>query len=98
MDCYYKALTQQELDLAAKNEWNFDAPTAFDIDYCVEQLRQLKKGQAINCPQYDFTTHKRTSRTKSIYGANVIIFEGILAFCDEKLRDIMHSFAYSVMK
>ena len=89
MDCYYKNLNEHELDLAAQNEWNFDAPHSFDLDYCVEQLANLKKGRAIECPQYDFASHQRENTTKPIYGATVIIFEGILSMCDERLRDLM---------
>lgn len=89
MDCFYKDLNEEELQLAAQNEWNFDAPASFDLDYCVEKLRDLKSGKAIDCPQYDFNTHKRTQNTKPMYGANVIIFEGILVMCDERLRELM---------
>ena len=89
MDCFYKDLNQEELDLAAQNEWNFDAPHSFDLDMCVENLKKLKQGRAIDCPQYDFTTHQRDPVSKPIYGANVIIFEGILSMCDERLRDLM---------
>ena len=31
-------------------------------------------------PSYDFKTHQRTSVTKTLYGADVILFEGILSF------------------
>jgi len=89
MDCFYKDLNEEELELAAKNEWNFDAPHSFDLDMCVEMLQKLKQGRAIDCPQYDFTTHQRDDISKPIYGATVIIFEGILSMCDERLRNLM---------
>lgn len=33
----------------------------------------------------DFATHQRTAETTHIYGADVILFEGIMVFCDEKV-------------
>ena len=41
-------------------------------------------------PSYIETIHfRRESKTVSMYGANVIVFEGILAFHDEKIRDML---------
>jgi len=34
----------------------------------------------VEVPVYNFVTHGRESQTKTMYGANVIIFEGILTF------------------
>lgn len=38
---------------------------------------------------YNFSTHSREQKTITIYGANVIIFEGILALYDKRIRDLM---------
>ncbi len=38
---------------------------------------------------YDFVTHSRTTETTHIYGADVILFEGILAFSERGVRDLM---------
>jgi uridine kinase len=35
---------------------------------------------ACQVPVYDFTTHRRDKQGKLMYGADVLIFEGILAF------------------
>lgn len=40
-------------------------------------------------PIYNFSTHSREEKTVTIYGANVIIFEGILALYDKRIRDMM---------
>lgn len=40
-------------------------------------------------PIYNFSTHSREEKTNTIYGANVIIFEGILALYDKRIRDMM---------
>ena len=43
----------------------------------------------VEVPIYNFMTHRRESKTVSMYGANVIIFEGILAFHMENIRNIL---------
>ncbi len=54
-----------------------------------ETLRQLKEGKKVDVPTYDFKTHKRTNVTKTLYGADVILFEGILSFHEKDVRDLM---------
>ncbi len=43
----------------------------------------------VNVPVYDFVTHSRLDRTTPVYGANVIIFEGIFALYDARVRGLM---------
>ena len=43
----------------------------------------------VDVPIYNFVTHRRESKTVSMYGANVIIFEGILAFHEEAIRSML---------
>ncbi|KAE8747785.1 hypothetical protein FOCC_FOCC005397 [Frankliniella occidentalis] len=80
MDSFYKVLNEKQHDLAAINEYNFDHPDAFDFELLAETLQRLKEGKKVEVPIYNFVTHSRESRTKTMYGANVIIFEGILTF------------------
>ncbi|XP_044129300.1 uridine-cytidine kinase-like 1 isoform X3 [Bufo gargarizans] len=89
MDCFYKVLTKEQQELAARNEYNFDHPDAFDFDLLVNILRKLKKGKSVKVPVYDFTTHSRRKDWKTVYGANVIIFEGILAFANKELLKLL---------
>ncbi|GCC22601.1 hypothetical protein chiPu_0000989 [Chiloscyllium punctatum] len=59
MDSFYKVLTEQEQEQAAKNEHNFDHPDAFDFSLIVSTLRKLKQGKSVSIPIYDFTSHSR---------------------------------------
>ena len=52
-------------------------------------LDQLRKGEAIDCPVYDFTQHNRSDKTIRIVPRKVIIVEGILIFENKELRDLM---------
>uniref|UniRef100_A0A4W4GX22 Uridine-cytidine kinase n=1 Tax=Electrophorus electricus TaxID=8005 RepID=A0A4W4GX22_ELEEL len=89
MDSFYKVLTKEEQELAARNEYNFDHPDAFDFELLVTVLRKLKKGKSIKVPVYDFTSHSRRKEWKTVYGANVVIFEGILAFANKDLLKLL---------
>lgn len=93
MDSFYKVLNEKQHEMAANNEYNFDHPDAFDFDLLKATLERLKDGKKVEVPVYNFVTHSREARTKTMYGANVIIFEGILTFynpdvlkmCDMKI-------------
>uniref|UniRef100_A0AAQ5ZVJ1 Uridine-cytidine kinase n=1 Tax=Amphiprion ocellaris TaxID=80972 RepID=A0AAQ5ZVJ1_AMPOC len=89
MDSFYKVLSAEEQALAAKNDYNFDHPGAFDFELLVATLRKLKQGKSVKIPVYDFTTHRRQKDWKNVYGASVIIFEGIMSFADKELLQLL---------
>ncbi|XP_065897739.1 uridine-cytidine kinase-like 1 [Dysidea avara] len=89
MDSFYKVLNSEQNEKAARNEYNFDHPDALDFDLMVETLRKLKEGKHVEIPVYDFSTHSRAKYTRTMYGANVLIFEGILSFTSKDLRELM---------
>ncbi|KAF2900083.1 hypothetical protein ILUMI_06098 [Ignelater luminosus] len=89
MDSFYKVLNEKQHELADNNEYNFDHPDAFDFDILLLTLQRLKEGRKVEVPIYNFVTHARETRTKTMYGANVIIFEGILAFYNPKLLSML---------
>ncbi|KAJ1346542.1 hypothetical protein KIN20_001359 [Parelaphostrongylus tenuis] len=89
MDSFYKILTEEQRALAAKSNYNFDHPNAFDFDLLHEVLSRLREGKSCEVPVYDFTTHARDANPKVMYGADVLIFEGILAFYRPDINDMM---------
>ena len=86
-DSYYKR--HDELTYEERCLINYDEPAALETDLMVRQLAQLKKGEAIDCPVYDFTVHNRSNETTRIIPNKVILVEGILIFADEDLRKLM---------
>ena len=82
-DDYYKA--HDEMTYEERTHLNYDHPNAFDTDLMLQHLRQLKKGEPINCPIYDYTVHNRSRNFQVIYPTNVIIVEGILIFENKEL-------------
>ena len=86
-DNYYKR--HDELTYEERCKLNYDEPGAFDTSLMIYQLDQLRHGQAIDCPVYDFTVHNRSNDTIRIVPERVIIVEGILIFESEPLRQLM---------
>ncbi|RWS24960.1 uridine-cytidine kinase-like 1 [Leptotrombidium deliense] len=89
MDSFYKVLNEDEHKLAHQNKYDFDHPDAFDFQLLIETLQKLKEGKRVEVPIYNFVTHGREKRTKTMYGANVIICEGILLFTSAKVISMM---------
>ena len=86
-DNYYKR--HEELTYEERCKLNYDEPAALETDLMVKQLEQLRRGQEILCPVYDFTVHNRSDETILIKPERVIIVEGILIFENKELRDLM---------
>ena len=68
---------------------NFDHPDAVDFDQMCAQLEQLKKGQAIDRPLYDFPTHMPKAETERTEPRPVILIDGILILQHEPLRELL---------
>ncbi|KAK6878735.1 Uridine kinase [Candida tropicalis] len=88
-DNFYNPLTPEESKQAFANNFDFDTPDSLDFELLVETIKNLKKGGKATIPVYSFTSHNRTNKTNTIYGANVIIVEGLYALYDQRLLDMM---------
>ena len=86
-DNYYKR--HDDLTYEERCQLNYDEPAALETDLMAAHLDQLRHGQAIDCPVYDFTQHNRSNETIRIEPRKVIIVEGILIFENQPLRDLM---------
>lgn len=90
LDNFYKPLTPEESVRAFKSEYDFDEPSAIDLDLAYECILNLKNGKKTDVPIYCFVNHNRVpGKTIPIYGASVIILEGIYGLYDQKLLDLM---------
>ena len=74
-DSFYKPLSREDSARAFENEYDFDAPSAWDWDLMVEKLKALKEGRKVEMPKYSFVKHSRLEETATVYGANIIILE-----------------------
>ena len=84
-DNYYKA--HDDMTYEERTHLNYDHPDAFDTELMIAHLQQLKRGESIQCPVYDYTVHNRSEETITIEPARVIIVEGILILADKRLCD-----------
>jgi len=83
-DWYYR--DRPDLTDEARCQLNYDHPDALETELCVEHLRMLREGRAVEAPSYDFKAHRRRAERHRVEPARVIVVEGILVFVDEKLR------------
>ena len=86
-DNYYRRL--DHLSMEDRVKVNYDEPAALETELMAAHLEQLRRGQAIDCPVYDFSQHNRSDSTVRIEPRKVIIVEGILIFENEALRNLM---------
>ncbi len=86
-DNYYKA--HHNMSYEERARLNYDHPNAFDTDMLVDAIKELKKGNSITCPVYDYTIHDRSDEVIVVKPARVIIVEGILIFQSRELCDQM---------
>ncbi len=86
-DSYYR--DRSHLPPHERANVNYDHPDALETSLLVDHVRELLRGQAIDMPIYDFTTHTRRRETRRVQPSKVMIVEGILIFADPALRDLL---------
>lgn len=86
-DNYYKNL--HHLSLEDRGKVNFDHPDSLDTSLLIDHVQQLKNGQEVHIPTYDFNTHSRTSVTLHIQPRKIILVDGILIFSEPELIRLM---------
>lgn len=84
-DAYYR--DQSHLPFDHRTQTNYNHPDAFEHELMCEHLMQLRAGNVVEVPIYDYAQHTRSEKTRRINPARVIIVEGILLLSDEKLRE-----------
>lgn len=68
---------------------NFDHPNSLEFSLMATQLKELKKGQCVEIPIYDFATHKRLSKTNRLNPHKIIFVDGILIFSQPEVVDCL---------
>lgn len=84
MDAYYRDF--RHLTLHQLHHVNWDHPDAFDVELLTMHLEALNRGEAVDMPVYEFATHSRSSRTRRIEPADVVVIDGILLLSDPNVR------------
>jgi uridine kinase len=84
MDAYYRNMSHLTLD--ERRQLNWDHPDVVDMELLGVQLEALARGESVQKPVYDFVTHLRSTHTETVASADVIVVDGILLFCDARIR------------
>jgi uridine kinase len=85
-DAYYKDFG--DLPENQRRLINFDHPNSLDTELMIEHIIQLRMGNSIQLPVYDFSRDTRTDKTVLVKPNPVILVEGILIFTEARLREL----------
>lgn len=85
-DNYYKP--QDHLTMEDRVKTNYDCPDALDTELLIEHLGALRRGESVLVPNYDFRIHTRKAEHTEVSPSPIMIIDGILAFHDERLRNM----------
>ncbi len=87
-DAYY--LDHPNLTFEERCRLNYDEPSIFDHDLLYEDVRSLLSGTAVTRKRYDYAQHRRADRPDELLTPHdVVILEGIHAFYDPRMRELM---------
>ena len=91
-DAYYR--DQKELPFEERVKVNYDHPDSLETSLLVENINQLRQGNAIEMPVYDFTIHNRKQETIRVEPKQIVLVEGILIFVEKTLRELFNMKIY----
>lgn len=83
-DDYYK--DQAEMTMEERLKVNYDHPFAFDNDLLAKHLGELRSGQTVDMPTYDFIEYTRSAVVEKLEPHDVIVVEGLFVLEDEAIR------------
>ncbi len=86
-DAYYRNLTH--IPFEERVDVNFDHPDSLETELMVQHVELLLRGDPVELPTYDFSTHTRRSETERVDPTPVLVLDGILVLSDERLRSLM---------
>lgn len=85
-DSYYK--DNSDISYEDRCKLNFDHPDAIDFNLLHKHIENLRKGETVEQPIYDFKIHNRLKKTIQIKPKKILILEGILIMCHAEIRSI----------
>lgn len=86
-DSYYRDVAWKTPDGPQKH--NFDHPSSIDYPLLLDHVAELRRGQPVEAPVYDFVHHRRLERTERVEPRAVVLVEGILLFVEPALRRLL---------
>ncbi|BEJ00368.1 hypothetical protein CcaverHIS631_0502250 [Cutaneotrichosporon cavernicola] len=77
-DAFYKYHTQEDIQQAMNNDFDFDHPDSIDMELFSQCLHDLKQGRATQIPVYSFQQHRKS----------LDLMEGIMALQAAEMREL----------
>jgi len=84
LDAYYR--DRSHLTRDERRTLNYDHPSAIEHDLLLRHLQELRRGNAIDIPLYDYGRAVRLSETTPMMPRPCIIVEGLFALAIQPLR------------
>src|SRR5271167_1329833 len=84
LDQYYRDLSH--LRPEERTLSNFDEPAALEHELLIAHLNQLRRGEPIAVPTYDFSVHTRSAQTWSLAPSPFVVLEGLFTLYWSELR------------
>lgn len=86
-DSYYRSFPH--IPFEERCHLNYDAPSVFNYDEMLTDLKAFSNGISITQKGYDYTIHLRADSEDLIAPPEVLILEGIHMFYDSRICDLM---------
>ena len=67
---------------------NYDHPEALEHELLLTHLHELRAGQSIQSPSYDYVNHTRSEEKRTIRPAALVLVEGVHILHDQSLREL----------
>ncbi|MFA5090334.1 MAG: uridine kinase [Candidatus Omnitrophota bacterium] len=86
-DNYYKGWLH--LSRKRRKTINFDEVRVFDLKLLGTHLKEIKAGNPISMPKYDFIESRRLKKISKLLSKPIVIIEGLMPFINKKLRRLL---------
>lgn len=85
LDSYYN--DSSNVPVEERQKINFDHPDAFEWPLLIRHLKELKEGNVVEQPIYDYITSTRQKETIPVGPSEIVIVEGIMTLHHPELRE-----------
>ncbi|MEM7161172.1 MAG: uridine kinase [Bacteroidota bacterium] len=87
MDNYYLPKSHQKKD--HNDIWNFDLPSAFDLEAFYRDILDLLNGEMVSRDEYIFENFDQIPNSITTLPSPLLIIEGIFVLFEERIRELV---------